>query len=114
MYRRNHLHSNKTIISLDPSINPFPMNAFTASVTLDGLNIDYEVFFICKKFKAILKQKHLAKYVPYQLDFWKEKGTWKSYHPLTQQVINQFGTIIDDHLELEKEQNLGKSSAALG
>ncbi|HWI93629.1 MAG TPA: hypothetical protein VNT20_20250 [Flavisolibacter sp.] len=90
------------------------MNAFIASVTFDGLTIDYEVFFICKKFKAILKQKHFAKYVPYQLDFWKDKGIWKSYHPLTQQVINQFGSIIDNHLELKKKQNLGKSSTAVG
>lgn len=88
------------------------MNAFVATVTFNGLTVDYEVFFICKKFKAILKQKHFAKYVPYQLDFWKENDVWKSYHSLPQQIINEFGSIIENHLNTPKADNRENPSAA--
>jgi hypothetical protein len=79
---------------------------------INGVTANYEVFPICKKFKAILKQTELAKYIPYQLDFWKEKEVWKSYHPLSQEVINQFGNYIDHHLKPEKADNSKKSSVA--
>jgi hypothetical protein len=88
------------------------MNAFIATVMINGLTADYHVFLIGKKIKAILVQKHLAKYIPYQLDFWKESGVWKSYHPLEQEVINQFGTIIDNQLRAEKGESFENPSAA--
>lgn len=90
------------------------MNAFIATVPINGLTADYEVFFICKKFKAILKQKQLARYIPYQLDFWKEQGVWKSYHPLAQQVIDQFGNIIESQLKENKAEAFQKPSTAQG
>ena len=90
------------------------MNAFLATVSIDGLTADYQVFFICKKFKAILQQKHLAKFIPYQLDFWKDNGKWKSYHPLGQEVIDQFGSTIEDKLKTHRAGLLEKRSAANG
>ena len=88
------------------------MNAFIATVTINGLTVDYQIFLIGKKFKAILKQTHFAKYIPYQLDFWREKEVWKSHHPLAQQVIDQFGSIINNQLRAQKVQNSENPSAA--
>jgi hypothetical protein len=88
------------------------MNAFIATVTINGLAVDYQIFPICKKFKAILMQTHFAKYIPYQLDFWKEKEVWKTYHPLARQVIDQFGSIIENHLRTEKAESFENPSVA--
>lgn len=87
------------------------MNTFTATITINGLTVDYEIFLIGKKFKALLIQKYLARYIPYQLDFWKEKEVWKSYHPLEQEVILQFGTIIENELKTQKLNDPGRASA---
>lgn len=88
------------------------MKAFIATVTIDGLTVDYEVFLICRKFKALLKQKQFARVIPYQLDFWKDQGIWKSYHPLATEVMDQFGSIIDHQLRTQKIKNFGNPSAA--
>jgi hypothetical protein len=90
------------------------MNAVITTVTINGFTADYQVFFICKKFKAILIQKHLAKYIPYQLDFWKEEEVWKSYHPLPQQIIDQFGNMLDVYLREKNAGNSNNPSAATG
>lgn len=89
-----------------------PMNAFIATVMINGLSADYEVFLIGKKLKALLVQKHLAKYIPFQLDFWKEKGSWKSYHPLEQDVIDRFGSIFEEQLHQQQVKLFDKPSAA--
>ena len=88
------------------------MNNFIATVNYNGLIVDYEVFAIGKKFKGILKQKQFGKYIPCQLDFWKEKGIWKSYHPLTQEMIDQFGRLIDNNFQTQKAKDLENPPAA--
>lgn len=87
------------------------MNPFITTVIINNLAADYKVFQKGSKFKAFLMQTYLGNCVPCQLDFWKERGVWKTYHPLTQNVIQQFGSNIDNHLE-ELQMNLKKSTAA--
>ena len=88
------------------------MNNFIATVNYNGLIVDYEVFPIGKKFKGLLKQKQFSKYIPGQLDFWKEKGIWKSYHPLSQEMIDQFGKLIDHNLQPQKAKGFENPPAA--
>lgn len=88
------------------------MNPFIATVLINGLTANYEIFPIGKKFKAILVQSHLAKHIPYQLDFWKENQEWKTYHPLTQEAIDQFGNTIDNQMRTGKAENFENPSAA--
>lgn len=86
------------------------MNAFITTVMINDLAADYKVFAIGKKFKAILMQAYLGNCLPCQVEFWKDKGNWKTHHPLSEAVINQFGNLIDGHLDAEK--NLKNSTAA--
>jgi len=88
------------------------MNAFITTVIINNLAADYRVFGIGRKFKAVLMQTYLANCLPCQLTFWKERGTWKTHHPLTQHVISQFGSSIDDQLTAVEMENLKDSSAA--
>lgn len=88
------------------------MNAFITTVVINNLAADYRIFQKGSKFKAVLMQTYLGNCVPCQLDFWKERGTWRTHHPLTQHVINQFGSNIDHQLEAPEMTNFKKSTAA--
>jgi hypothetical protein len=88
------------------------MNAFITTVIINNLAADYRIFPSGTKFKAVLMQPYLGNCVPCQLAFWKERGVWKTHHPLTQYVIYQFGSDIDNHLEELEMKDLKKSSAA--
>jgi hypothetical protein len=79
---------------------------------MNNLAADYRIFGIGKKFKAVLLQTYLANCLPCQLVFWKEKGIWKTHHPLTQDLISQFGNSIDSHLTAPEMEDLKKSAAA--
>jgi len=74
------------------------MNSFVTTVMVNNLAADYEIFQTGKKFKAVLMQTYLGNCVPCQITFWKEKGIWKTHHPLSQHAIYQFGNSIDNHL----------------
>jgi hypothetical protein len=88
------------------------MNAFITTVIINNLAADYRIFQSGTKFKAVLLQTYLGNCVPCQLAFWKERGIWKTHHPLTQHVIYQFGSRIDNHLEELEMKDFKKSSAA--
>jgi hypothetical protein len=89
------------------------MNNFITTVMINNLAADYQVFRMGKKFKAMLVEKHLANYIPTQLDFWKEKGQWKTYHPLTQHVIGQFGNYIDYYYDALEAEHLATIRATI-
>jgi len=88
------------------------MNAFVTTVMINNLAADYQIFRIGKKYKAMLIQTYLGNCIPCQLDFWKEKGVWKTYHPLTQFVICQFGNYIDNYVSVQQAENFGNPTAA--
>jgi hypothetical protein len=88
------------------------MNAFITTVIINNLAADYRIFPSGRKFKAVLMQTYLGNCVPCQVAFWKERGVWKTHHPLTQHVIYQFGSNIDNHLEELEMKDLKKSHAA--
>ena len=88
------------------------MNAFITTVMINNLSADYQVFPVGKKFKALLFHSHLGNCLPCQLTFWKDKGAWKTYHPLTEYEIYQFGTAIENHLLEEELKNMKGSAAA--
>ena len=88
------------------------MNAFTTTVMINSLTADYQIFLIGKKYKAMLIQTYLGNCIPCQLDFWKEKGVWKTHHPLTQHEIYQFGSSIDNHLTEWMVERLKNPTAA--
>jgi hypothetical protein len=44
--------------------------------------------------------------------FWKERGVWKTHHPLTQYVIDQFGSSIENHLVEIEMKDWKKTTAA--
>lgn len=88
------------------------MNAFITTVMLNNLAADYEIVRAGKKFKAVLMQTGLANCLPCQLTFWKEKGEWKTHHPLTQHAIYQFGNHIDNHLTALEVQSLKNTALA--
>jgi hypothetical protein len=88
------------------------MNAFITTVIINNLAADYRIFPTGRKFKAVLMQTYLANCIPCQLNFWKERGTWKTHHPLTQHVLNQFGNSIDSHLAELEMKEFKKSTAA--
>lgn len=100
------------LVSIYRSPNLHPMNTFITTVIINHLAADYQVFQKGRKFKAILMQTYLGNCMPCQLVFWKERGVWKTHHPLTQYVISQFGNNIDNHLESLEMMNLKKSTAA--
>ncbi len=87
------------------------MNAFITTVVINNLAADYRIIQNGRKFKAVLMQTYLGNCVPCQMAFWKERGNWKTHHPLTQYVLNQFGSSIDNYLE-ELELKLFKKSNA--
>jgi hypothetical protein len=89
------------------------MNNFITTVMINNLAADYQVFRMGKKFKAMLVEKHLANHIPTQLDFWKEKGEWKTYHPLTQHVIGQFGNYIDYYYDALEAEHLATIRATI-
>jgi hypothetical protein len=88
------------------------MNAFITTVIINNLAADYRIFQNGRKFKAVLIQTYLGNCVPCQLAFWKERGVWKTHHPLSQHVINQFGNNIENHLEEVTLKNSKNSTAA--
>jgi hypothetical protein len=88
------------------------MNPFITQVMINNFTADYQIFLIGKKFKAMLMQTYLGNCIPCQLDFWKENGVWRTHHPLTQHVIYQFGTNIDNHLTALAVQKVKTSSVA--
>ena len=88
------------------------MNAFITTVMVNNLAADYRIFQIGKKFKAVLMQTYLANCLPCQLIFWKEKGVWKTHHPLTSQAIYQFGSSIDNQMTIQEVENFNNSAAA--
>jgi len=87
------------------------MKAFVTTVMINNLAADYQIVQSGKKFKAILMQTYLANCLPCQLIFWKEKGEWKTRHPLTQHAIYQFGNSIDNHLTGQPVEKLKDPSA---
>ena len=88
------------------------MNAFITTVIINNLAADYRIVPSGRKFKAVLMQTYLANCLPCQISFWKERGEWKTYHPLSQHVLYQFGSRIDDYLEEVEINGMKKSSAA--
>jgi hypothetical protein len=88
------------------------MNAFITTVIINNLAADYRIFPTGRKFKAVLMQTYLANCIPCQLNFWKERGSWKTHHPLTQHVLNQFGNSIDNYLSELEMKEFKKSTAA--
>lgn len=88
------------------------MNTFFTTVIINNLAADYRIIPSGRKFKAILMQTYLGNCVPCQLAFWKERGVWKTHHPLTQHVISQFGSSIDNYLEELELKNLKNSRVA--
>lgn len=88
------------------------MNAFTTTVVINNLAADYRIFPSGRKFKAVLMQTYLGNCLPCQMSFWKERGEWKTHHPLTQHVLNQFASRIEDYMEELEMKGLGKISAA--
>lgn len=88
------------------------MNAFFTTVIINNLAADYRIVPSGRKFKAVLMQTYLANCVPCQLALWKERGVWKTHHPLTQNEVYQFGSSIDNHLEELEVENLRNSPAA--
>jgi hypothetical protein len=88
------------------------MNGFITTVIINNLAADYRIYQCGTKFKAVLMQTYLGNCVPCHLAFWKERGVWKTHHPLTQHVIYQFGSSIDNHIEELEMKDLKKSSAA--
>lgn len=88
------------------------MNAFITTVIINNLAADYRIFQKGRKFKAVLMQTYLGNCLPCQMSFWKERGFWKTHHPLTQYVLDQFGNSIENHLEELEMNNLKKSKAA--
>jgi hypothetical protein len=88
------------------------MNALITTVIINNLAADYRIIPSGRKFKAVLMQTYLANCVPCQLSIWKERGTWRTHHPLTQHVLNQFGTSIDNYLEECEMREWKKSTAA--
>ena len=74
------------------------MNVFSSTILLNNQAVQYQIFPLGKKFKAILIESKLVNCLPSQLTFWKEQGEWKTYHPITEQVILQFGSSIDNYL----------------
>jgi len=88
------------------------MNAFITTVVINNLAADYRVTQSGTKFKAILLQTYLGNCVPCQVAFWKERGVWKTHHPLSQHVINQFGSSIENHLEESEMKSLKNWTAA--
>jgi len=88
------------------------MNAFITTVIINNLAADYRIISNGRKFKAVLMQTYLGNCVPCQLAFWKERNVWRTHHPLTQHVIQQFGDSIDNHLaELEMEGSRNSTAA---
>ncbi|MGZ3846351.1 MAG: hypothetical protein ACXVLT_05265 [Flavisolibacter sp.] len=75
------------------------MNAFITTVIINNLAADYRIIPSGRKFKAVLMQSYLGNCVPCQLSLWKERGAWKTHHPLTQYVLEQFGNSINNFLE---------------
>lgn len=88
------------------------MNAFITTVVINNLAADYRIIQNGRKFKAVLMQTYLGNCVPCQIAFWKERGNWKTHHPLTQHVLNQFACSIDNHLEELEMKDFKKSNAA--
>lgn len=88
------------------------MNAFITTVIINHLAADYRIFQSGSKFKAVLMQTYLANCVPCQMSFWKERGIWKTHHPLTQYVIDQFGSSIENQLAEVELKDFKKSKAA--
>src|SRR5574337_752048 len=80
------------------NLKPTAMNTFITTVIINNLAADYRILPSGRKFKAVLMQTYLANCVPCQLSLWKERGIWKTHHPLTEYVLNQFGSSIDNHL----------------
>ena len=74
------------------------MQAFVTTILVDSYTVEYQIFPFGKKFKALLMQSKLVNCLPCQLTFWKENGEWKTYHPLTKQVIAEFGNSIDNYM----------------
>ena len=88
------------------------MNAFITTAIINHLAADYRVFKSGSKFKAVLMQTYLANCVPCQMSFWKERGIWKTHHPLTQYVIDQFGSSIENQLAEVALKDFKKPKAA--
>ena len=88
------------------------MNTFITTVVINNLAADYRIFPSGRKFKAVLMQPYLGNCVPCQLAFWKERGLWKTHHPLTQYVLDQFANSIDNHWEEMEVNNLRHSRVA--
>lgn len=88
------------------------MNSFITTVIINNLAADYRIIPSGRKFKAVLMQTYLANCVPCQLALWKERGIWKTHHPLTQHVLNQFGSSIDNYIEESELNNLRNSKVA--
>lgn len=88
------------------------MNNFIITVIINHLAADYRIVQSGSKFKAVLLQSYLANCVPCQMVFWKGRGEWKTHHPLSQYVIDQFGTSIENYLEEAEIKTWKKSTAA--
>ena len=88
------------------------MQAFITKILVDNHIVEYQIFPIGKKFKALLMQSKLVNCLPCQLTFWKENGDWKTYHPLTKQVITEFGNSIDSYMMGVAVENPKKSAVA--
>ena len=88
------------------------MHAFITTILVGKQTVEYQIFPIGKKFKALLMQAKLVNSLPCQLTFWKENGEWKTYHPLAKQVINEFGNSIDNYMMDGAVQNPKNSAVA--
>ena len=88
------------------------MNMFSSTILLDSQTVHYHIFQLGQKFKAVMVEAKLVNRLPTQLTFWKENGEWKTYYPISEQVIQQFGSSIDHYLNTGASEQLKNSAVA--
>ena len=74
------------------------MNAFLSQILIQNTLAEYEIYKRGHKYKALLVADEYSSHLPLELSFWKEAGQWKTNHMLTDHVLYQFSSHIENHL----------------
>ena len=77
---------------------PVSMNAFLSQILIQNTLAEYEIFKRGQKYKALLVLNDSTSHLPLELTFWKESGQWKTGQMLSDHVLSQFSSHIENHV----------------
>ena len=77
---------------------PVSMNSFFSQILIQNTLAEYEISKRGHKYKATLVLNKATSHLPLELTFWRDSGQWKTSQMLSEHVLYQFSSHIENQV----------------